>query len=147
VPTNTREHFSVYGLKDVPFTVSSRWFQGSCEIRSYELDELLGTKLRALYQRKAGRDMFDLAVSLTAGKADPERIVAAFLRYMDHGGHEISRALFEKNLAEKMRDPEFLADISPLVSDGYEWDPQSEAPLISSRLIELLPGASWKGSA
>ena len=147
VETNTREHFSVYELKQVPFSVRSRWFEGSCEIHSYDLDELLGTKLRALYQRKAGRDLFDLAVALSGSKANPERIVAAFLRYMEHGGHTISRALFEKNLAEKMRDPEFLADISPLLSDRYEWDPHAEAPLVRSRLIELLPGEPWKGGA
>jgi len=146
VETNTREHFSVYGLKQVPFSVSSRWFQGSCEINSYELDELLGTKMRALYQRKAGRDLFDLWVALSHGKTNPERIVEAFLRYMAHGGHAISRALFEMNLAEKMRDPEFLTDISPLLSDGYEWDPEVEAPLVASRLIERLPGHPWKGS-
>ena len=147
VETNTREHFSVYELKQVPFSVRSRWFEGSCEIHSYDLDELLGTKLRALYQRKAGRDLFDLAVALSGSKANPERIVAVFLRYMEHGGHTISRALFEKNLAEKMRDPEFLADISPLLSDRYEWDPHAEAPLVRSRLIELLPGEPWKGGA
>ncbi len=44
-----------------------------------------------------------------------------------------------------MGDREFLADISPLLSDGYRWDPHAEAPLISSRLIELLPGERWKG--
>jgi predicted nucleotidyltransferase component of viral defense system len=147
VETNTREHFTVFGITQVPFSVRSRWFEGSSEIRSYELDELLGTKLRALYQRKAGRDLFDLAVGLSHGKVDPARTVAAFLRYMEHGGHTISRALFEKNLAEKMRDPEFLADISPLLSDGYEWDPHAEAPLVASRLIELLPGERWKGGA
>ena len=147
VETNTREHFAVYGLKKVPFSVSSPWFSGSCEINSYELDELLGTKLRALYQRKAGRDLFDLWVALTGGKARPERVVETFLAYMAHGKHTISRALFEKNIAEKMRDSEFLADISPLLSDGYTWDPQAEAPLVSSRLIELLPGEPWKGGA
>ena len=147
VETNTREHFSVYGLKKVPFSVSSRWFEGGCEVISHDLDELLGTKLRALYQRKAGRDLFDLAVGLTDGKADPERIVASFLRYMEHGGHTISRALFEKNLADKTRDPEFLADISPLLSAGYRWDPEAEVPLVLSRLIELLPGDPWRGGA
>jgi hypothetical protein len=30
----------------------------------------------------------------------------------------------EENLAEKMPDPDFLADISPLLSSGYGWDPQ-----------------------
>lgn len=147
VEINTREHFSVYGLRKVPFTVNSRWFEGACEVNTYELDELLGTKLRALYQRKAGRDLFDLAVALTDGRADPARIVTVFLRYMDHGGHKITRALFEQNLAEKMHDPEFLADISPLLSADYEWDPEAEAPLISSRLIERLPGDPWKGAA
>jgi predicted nucleotidyltransferase component of viral defense system len=145
VETNTREHFSVYGLKKVPFRVSSRWFEGACEIHSYDLDELLGTKLRALYQRKAGRDLFDLAIALTDGKADPERIVSAFLAYMDHEGHKITRALFEENFALKMQDPAFLADISPLLSADYKWDPEVEAPIVSSRLIERLPGDPWKG--
>ena len=147
VETNTREHFSVYGLNKVPFRVSSRWFEGACEIHSYELDELLGTKLRALYQRKAGRDLFDLALALTAGKADPERIVSAFLRHMDHEGHKITRALFEENFALKMQNPAFLADISPLLSADSKWDPKTEAAIVSSRLIERLPGDPWKGGA
>jgi predicted nucleotidyltransferase component of viral defense system len=147
VEINTREHFSVFGLTKVPFGVKSRWFQGTCEINTYELDELLGTKLRALYQRKAGRDLFDLAVALGSSHADAQRIVTVFLHYMEHGGHDITRALFEQNLAEKMGDPEFLADISPLLSDGYTWDPAAAAPLVSRRLIELLPGDPWKGSA
>ena len=54
VEINTREHFSVYGLRASAFEVASSWFQGASEIRSYELDELLGTKLRALYQRRQG---------------------------------------------------------------------------------------------
>jgi len=54
VEINTREHFSVEGFRNVPFSVDSRWFQGSCEITSYTLEELLGTKTRALYQRRKG---------------------------------------------------------------------------------------------
>ena len=52
VEINSREHFTIYGTQRVPFTVTSRWFNGSCDIHSYELAELLGTKMRALYQRK-----------------------------------------------------------------------------------------------
>ena len=147
VETNTREHFSVYGLKEVPFRISSRWFEGSCSIHSYDVDELLGTKLRALYQRKQGRDLFDLAVALKNPSVRPERVNEAFLKYMEHGGHKVSRASFEKNLALKMEDAEFLADISPLLADGYEWDPQGESALVSSKLIELLPGEPWKGQS
>lgn len=48
VETNTREPFSLYGLRKAPFTVASRWFDGSCDIQTYDLDELMGIKLRAL---------------------------------------------------------------------------------------------------
>jgi predicted nucleotidyltransferase component of viral defense system len=146
VETNTREHLSVYGLERVRFAVESRWFAKSCEVHTYELDELLATKLRALYQRKQGRDLFDLAVALGKGRADPERIVNAFLRYMKHENHSVTRAQFERNLTLKMRDPSFLADMTPLLSAGYVWEPGAEATVVRRRLIERLPGAPWKKS-
>jgi predicted nucleotidyltransferase component of viral defense system len=147
VETNTREHFSVYGLSDVPFSMTSRWFQGSCTIRSYELDELLATTMRALYQRKQGRDRFDLAVAMKAPGVDPRRIVVAFLKYMEHDGHTITRAQFEANVSTKRTDPQFIADISLLLATDYEWNAESAAGVVSSRLIELLPGEPWKGEA
>lgn len=146
VEINSREHFAVYGFKQVPFAVSSRWFGGKCKICSYELDELLATKLRALYQRKQGRDLFDLATALARPEATPDRIVAAFLEYMKREGQKVTRAQFEKNLAGKLHDPEFAADISPLLSAGYLWDIKTAAPMVLSRLIELLPGDPWKGA-
>lgn len=145
IEINSREHFSVYGLKRVPFSVDSRWFSGICEIVSYDLDELLATKLRALYQRKQGRDLFDLATALQRPEVDPARVVAAFLKYMEHEEHKITRALFEKNIAEKLDDDDFTADIGPLLAGGYTWDVEAAAPVVSSRLIELLPGDPWKG--
>lgn len=39
------------------------------------------------------------------------------------------------------------ADISLLLSDAYKWDPEAEAPIASSQLIERLPGEPWKGAA
>jgi len=147
VETNTREHFAVFGLMHVPFEVSSRWFEGSCGVQTYELDELLATKLRALYQRKAGRDLFDLAVALGDHRVDPDRVVRAFQAYMEHEGHLVTRALFEENLARKMEDATFVADISPLLSPGFMWAPKTEEPVVSSRLIARLPGDPWKGLA
>ncbi len=65
VEANTREHFNVLGLLQYPFEMKSSWFEGSCNLTTYRLEELLGTKLRALYQRKIRRDLFDLFLALT----------------------------------------------------------------------------------
>jgi predicted nucleotidyltransferase component of viral defense system len=96
IEINSREHFSVYGFTREPFAISSRWFEGTCEIGTYALDELLGTKMRALYQRKKGRDLFDLAIALEKAAVDPDRIVAAFSEYMARDGHRVTRAQFRK---------------------------------------------------
>ncbi len=139
IEINSREHFTAFGFVQKPFKVSSRWFEGACEICTYELDELLGTKLRALYQRKKGRDIFDLAIALREPGADPNRIIAAFSRYMQCGGHAVSRTQFEQNLETKMRDPQFLADIGPLLASGYDWDIDAAARTVQTQLIERLP--------
>ena len=60
IEINTREHEPVFGLTARPLSVDSRWFKGSTEVTTYSLGELLATKLRALYQRKKERDLYDL---------------------------------------------------------------------------------------
>lgn len=82
VEINSREHFTVLGYKTLALKIDSRWFRGSAKIVTYELEELLATKLRALYQRRKGRDLFDLAVALENTKVDPGGIVKAFGEYM-----------------------------------------------------------------
>lgn len=144
VEINSREHFALFERASVPFTVSSRWFTGSADIATYQLDELLGTKLRALYQRRKGRDLFDLAVALRNPGVDPRRIVGAFLGYMKREEGRITRALFERNLAAKATMPQFAADIGPMLAPGYEWNMESAMEEVSSGLIVLLPGESRK---
>ncbi|MBL8920999.1 MAG: nucleotidyl transferase AbiEii/AbiGii toxin family protein [Myxococcaceae bacterium] len=145
VEINTREHFTVYGLKAHRFEVASRWFSGAADLRTYELDELLGTKMRALYQRKKGRDLFDLALALRAEGVSPARVVAAFSRYMAEEEATISRALFEQNLHHKRSDPVFTADMSPLLATGQAWSFDDAYELVFRELIGRLPGAPWQG--
>lgn len=139
VEINTREHFSVYGVEDIPFTVSSRWHSGDCAIPSYGLNELLGTKLRALYQRRKGRDLFDLAVALEHPDSNAGKIIDAFQAYMDHGGHQVTRTQFEENLQAKLNKRTFAADIGPLLSAGYEWNLEQMAQSVADNIIACLP--------
>lgn len=139
VEVNSREHFSVYGFTKIPFAVDSRWFVASTAIATYDVDELLGTKLRALYQRKKGRDLFDLATALRDGAVNPARVVAAFSEYMARSGHHVTRSRFQQNMEAKLRDEQFAADIGPLLAPGHDWDIVRAARVVSSRLIALLP--------
>lgn len=138
VEINTREHFAVEGFKEIPFEVKSRWCSGSCSILSYELNELLGTKLRALYQRKKGRDLFDLAIALDNDDADSAKIIGAFYAYMEHGGYQVTRRQFEENIAAKLQDENFSSDFGPLLASGYEWDLRAMFEKVNDRLISRL---------
>lgn len=145
VEINSREHYSVFGLVRIPFAVSSRWFGGTADIVTYELDELLATKLRALYQRRKGRDLFDLATALDRATVDPARVVEAFTEHMARTHGPVSRATFERNLRAKVRDPQFGSDITPLLAHGYSWDLEAAARQVRARLISLLPSAPGRG--
>ena len=101
IEINSREHFSELGLAQVPYAVESRWFTGEAEVTTFAIEELLGTKLRALYQRKKGRDLFDLSYALNHGPADEDALIRCFERYMREGSHTVSRAQFEENLAQR----------------------------------------------
>lgn len=139
VEINTREHFAIRCLQDIPFVVKSRWFTGDCMIPSYSLNELLGTKLRALYQRRKGRDLFDLAVALDHPDSNPDQIIETFNAYMEHGGHTVTKTQFEQNLAPKMENVNFTADISPLLRGGYVLDFRKMARKVMDKLISRLP--------
>jgi predicted nucleotidyltransferase component of viral defense system len=45
VEVNCREHFTVYGIKEIPFILDSDWHKGETIIPAYKIEELLGTKL------------------------------------------------------------------------------------------------------
>ena len=67
IEINTREHFQVLPIKNKSMEVHCRWFEGRADIPVYQIEELMATKLRALYQRRKGRDLFDLAAALRNG--------------------------------------------------------------------------------
>jgi predicted nucleotidyltransferase component of viral defense system len=114
---------------------------------TFEIDELLGTKLRALYQRRKGRDLFDLWLSLNRGTVDPQRVATCFREYMRREGRSVSRAQFEQNLHDKESDPAFLEDIKPLLRADIDYTATTAIAQIRKMIIEKLPGASWRGQA
>ena len=146
VEINSREHFAVLGFETRELTIRSRWFSGSSRVATYALDELLGTKLRALYQRKKGRDLFDLWWASRNGTVDLDRVVQCFGEYLSAEGLRVSRAELEANLAAKRTDRRFIADLQPLLAAGIEWDLESAFEWIHREIAPRLEGDRWKGA-
>ena len=146
IEINSREHFSVLGLQKQKHMVESPWYSDTADITVYGLEELLGTKLRALYQRKKGRDLYDLYMVLMTKAFNEEKVIECFERYLAHSGVSVTRAQFEENLVNKMQDDAFLEDVKPLLPTGVTYRAEIAYNLVSSRLISRLPGDPWKGS-
>ena len=147
IEVNNGEHFNVFGFQKKRLQCANSWFRGEAEITTYELEELLGTKLRALYQRKKGRDLFDLKMAVEHfPKLDPEKVIKCFQKYIAHEGGNVSRAQFEANLLNKVGQDSFTKDLSPLLTSESEILDFSKASQdIIQIFLALLPGEPWKG--
>ena len=141
VEINTREHFTVKPHDWMDFAVDSRWFAGSCKVRTYSLNELLGTKMRALFQRRKGRDLYDLWLGLQRPSADPARIVTVFESYMQATAKPVSQAEYLDNLSAKLDHPGFLSDLPPLLAERADaYDPHAAFNEVRDRLVALIGG-------
>lgn len=116
IEINVRENFSVFDYYMKEFSMQSSWFSGKAQVRTYQFEELIATKLRALYQRKKGRDLFDIWLALKQKELDISKIIQAFQYYMKQENNPITRLLFEKNIQKKLQENLFLNDIEPLLS-------------------------------
>lgn len=140
IEINGREHFSVDPLQQIPIAMESRWYTGSAFCQTYTLNELLGTKLRALYQRRKGRDLFDLSVALRHDHVDPAHVVHCFDTYMRREGHPVTRDMVLTNIANKRADEEFRADMEVLLAPGVLYDvDEAFSQVLDTLETHLLP--------
>jgi len=136
---NTREHFHVLDLQKETFEVDNPWYKGSAEVTTYQPEELLGTKLRALYQRKKGRDLFDLYYALEKLDLDVDKIIECFHAYIQKEENNAPTVReFELNLEVKMLDEEFTGDITALLRPEIDYDQEEAQKLISNEIISKL---------
>lgn len=148
VEINTREHQSVFGIRHYPFAVESDWYQGQTEVSSFEPEELFGTKLRALLQRRKSRDLFDLTHGLTRLDLDVDKLVASFDHYLALEGKPITRAIAEQRMLEKLTRS-LTEDIVPLLPAGIRFDDADALRAFEHVWVELvtrLEGDSWKSA-
>ena len=139
IEINCREHFTELGLQQVPFKVQNGWFNGVCMINTYYIEELLGTKLRALYQRRKGRDLFDLDLALTKLDIDIPKLIQCYKKYINFSdGASPTRKMFVINMEEKMKDDEFRNDIFTILRPEVDYDNDLAYKKISEEIISVI---------
>lgn len=140
IETNCREHFTVLGWEKKPFEVKSSWFNGACNLITYNLEELLGTKLRALYQRRKGRDLYDLWKALTTSNPNPELLIKCYKEYMHFSLEKPipSKKEFLMNLEAKKVDADFLGDIAALLRPDEKYNHEEAFTIVIDTLVERM---------
>ena len=122
---------------------------GETEIVSFEPEELFGTKLRALLQRRKNRDLFDLYEGLKQLNLDRGKLLTCFDHYLEIEGTPIHRAAAEKRMLQKP-ERSLTEDIDPLLPAGIHFD-EPEAlrafAMVRDELIVCIQGEAWKLSA
>ena len=146
VEINTREHQNLFGLHDYPFRVDNPWFTGQSNVTSFAAEELFGTKLRALLQRRKSRDLFDLSEGLLQLNLDLDKMIQCFDHYLNLEGTLISRAAAEQRLLERF-ERSLTEDIAALLPAGATFSDEDAIDAIGRvwfRLLTRLRGESWK---
>jgi predicted nucleotidyltransferase component of viral defense system len=137
---NCKEHFNVLDWVEFPFEVINEWYTGAAKIRTYNLNELLGTKMRALYQRNKGRDLFDLDFARLNMPLDISKIIHCFKEYTTFatGKKPPSKKVFLKNIEEKENDPGFSGDMEALLGKETIYNQIAAFEWLKSELIEKI---------
>jgi len=149
VEINTREHDVVLGYRRYPFAVASDWYSAQAELVSFEPEELFGTKLRALLQRRKNRDLFDLHHGLLQLDMDLDQVVACLDHYLAVEAHPISRAEAEERMLKKLTRS-LTEDIEPLLPVGVRFDQAVAIEAFNGvwrQLICRLRGEAWRSSS
>jgi predicted nucleotidyltransferase component of viral defense system len=149
IEINTRERDAFDPIKLRRFKVENPWFSGAADIPIFSDEELLATKLRALLQRKKGRDLIDLSHAMAVFEGlDVQKVVDLFGRYLAATETTISRTQAEQRMFAKLDDRNFMADVRPLLAADEREAFDAAAARTSfitvfDRIICLIPGAAW----
>ncbi len=138
VEVNCREHHTIFGIQDVKHVMQSEWYTGEVFIPTYELAELLGTKMRALYQRRKGRDLFDMWFAITHANVDLTRIIEAWKFYMKQEDNSVSQKEFLENMEKKILDQDFLGDMQGLLRSDLSYKITEAYEFVKRELLEKI---------
>ncbi len=137
IEVNTRELSPSDPVELRPYGVLSPWWSGSADVRTFTTRELVATKIRALFERDKGRDLFDMWLALTELGVSGDDLIAAFRPYHPPS---ITAKTAIANLRAKLERPTFRGDLDNFITGsptGYDIDAAAE--LVITEVLQKLP--------
>lgn len=142
VEVNVSERKPRFELQHLPFAFGFRGETLSTFIASFNINEMLATKMRATFQRKKGRDLFDLYWALTAKSAvpvDTTKVIDAFIHYMGEESTTVPRSEFLGHIKICLEDKKgFCRDMDALLKQNLNYDPTKASVIVIERLLNEL---------
>jgi len=133
IEMNTHERISALPVVTMKHAVQSDWYSGEADVRVFQVEELAATKLRALYQRSKGRDLFDLWILTTEAGIDAAKVRDAFSLYRPVG-YTGKKAI--ENLEMKLQNTGFRSDVNNLISPTIDnYDPDGAAAIVVNEYL------------
>lgn len=143
VEANVTERTPHLELMHPSFELAFRDQTLSTPLISFHLNEMLATKMRALFQRRKGRDLFDLQMAISRGKPEVLSIdtaIEAFQHYMRAEKTRVPRGEFIAHLRDCLKDRAgFCTDLAGLLRAGEDWDAHAAGTFIEQQLLARLP--------
>jgi predicted nucleotidyltransferase component of viral defense system len=147
VDVNLNEHAALYPLVNVNFqSLDEEGELVTAQAISYDINEMLGTKTRALMQRLQGRDLFDLWFAWSQSQAgttpyavNGKRAMQAFEWYLDNEGTAMGRAEAAQLLDQRLRNAAFRQDMDTLLRpDLPKFDVDAAASTVRREFLDYL---------
>jgi len=136
IEINTYERTPALPLIVLRHEINTEWYESQSDVRTFQAEELIATKIRALYQRSKGRDLFDIWLSLEMLALDPLVIKDAFDTYRPDG---ITASLAIRNLEKKLESRQFLEDLNGLaILHEINYNPKQASEIVIERLLRII---------
>jgi predicted nucleotidyltransferase component of viral defense system len=147
VEVNLNESASLYPLVSVELdTLDDDGDLVRAAARSYDINEMMGTKTRALMQREQGRDLYDLfhawqlsEAGTTPYAVDGHKAMEAFTWYLEKEGTQLGADEANTLLDARLRKQAFRRDMDTLLRPGAsKYDVDESATIVREAYFKHL---------
>ena len=121
------------------FSVDSAWFHASVDVLSHTPEEMLASKVAALYGRRRHRDLFDLWAGIKSRLATEQSIAGCFSQYRPS---KWTALLSANNLKAKLADVEYVDQLRQDVAHSPRPCDLVDVVMTAARVIDACAEAT-----